>query len=183
MTETCGAALQTAPSDPDDIRRTSVGRPLAGTEVLIAAQDGEPTMPDEAGELWLRGARLTRGYYQDPEATAATIDSEGWLHTGDLAVMDAHGTCRVIGRLKDRIKTGGENVSPDEVEEVVVSHPSVAQAAVVGAPSERWGELVIAFVVPAPATRSTRHLSSSTVASDCRRSRCRGRGGWSSSYP
>jgi fatty-acyl-CoA synthase len=149
MTETCGAALQTAPSDPDGTRRTTVGHPLAGTDVRIATPDGAPTEPGEAGELWLRGARLSAGYYQDPEATAAAIDRDGWLHTGDLAVMDATGACRIVGRLKDMIKTGGENVSPEEVEDAVASHPSVARAAVVGVPSERWGELVVAFVVPA----------------------------------
>ncbi|HEX2073449.1 MAG TPA: class I adenylate-forming enzyme family protein [Geodermatophilus sp.] len=150
MTETCGAALQTSPSDPDEVRRTTVGRPLAGTDVRIASPDGALAVPGEPGELWLRGARLTPGYHDDPQATAAAIDPEGWLHTGDLAVMDATGACRIVGRLKDMIKTGGENVSPEEVEEAVAGHPSVARAAVVGAPSARWGELVVAFVVPAP---------------------------------
>jgi fatty-acyl-CoA synthase len=141
--------LQTAPTDPDNIRRTTVGRPLPGTDVRIAGPDGTPTVPGESGELWLRGARLTRGYYHDPEASAAAIDSDGWLHTGDLAVMHATGATRIVGRLKDMIKTGGENVSPEEIEDTVVSHPSVARAAVIGTPSERWGELVVAFVVPA----------------------------------
>lgn len=148
MTETCGAALQTAPSDRDEIRRTTVGRPLAGTDVRIASPDGDAALPGEPGELWLRGGRLTRGYYDDPWASAAAIDQEGWLHTGDLAVMDVHGACRIVGRLKDMIKTGGENVSPDDVEEAVSSHPSVYRAGVVGAPDERWGERVVAFVVP-----------------------------------
>ena len=149
MTETCGSALLSAPTDPDEVRRTTVGRPLAGTDVRIADPAGAPALPGEPGELWVRGERLSRGYYDDPQATAATIDPDGWLHTGDLAVMDARGACRIVGRLKDMIKTGGENVSPEEVEEAVASHPSVARAAVVGAPSERWGELVVAFVVPA----------------------------------
>jgi acyl-CoA synthetase (AMP-forming)/AMP-acid ligase II len=149
MTETCGAALQTAPTDPDHLRRTTVGRPLPGTDVRIAGPDGAPSVPGEPGELWLRGARLTRGYYHDPEATAAAIDPDGWLHTGDLAVMDATGAGRIVGRLKDMIKTGGENVSPEEIEDALISHPSVARVAVVGVPSERWGELVVAFVVPA----------------------------------
>jgi fatty-acyl-CoA synthase len=99
--------------------------------------------------MWVRGARITRGYLDDPAATAATIDADGWLHTGDLAEMDEDGACRVVGRLKDMIKTGGENVSPVEVEELLVQHPDVERAAVVGAPDERWGELVVAFVVPA----------------------------------
>ncbi|GAA0947407.1 class I adenylate-forming enzyme family protein [Pseudonocardia zijingensis] len=153
MTETCGSALLSAPTDPDPVRRTTVGRPLAGTDVRIATPEGDPAVPGETGELWVRGERLTRGYHQDPAATAAAIDPEGWLHTGDLAVMDATGACRIVGRLKDMIKTGGENVSPEEVEEVVAGHPSVVRAAVVGAPDDRWGELVVAFVVPEPGAR------------------------------
>jgi fatty-acyl-CoA synthase len=153
MTETCGSALLSAPTDPDEVRRNTVGRPLAGTDVRIAGPDGTATVPGEPGELWLRGARLTRGYHEDPAATAATIDPEGWLHTGDLAVMHATGACRIVGRLKDVIKTGGENVSPEEVEDAIVSHPSVARAAVVGALSERWGELVVAFIVAEPQAR------------------------------
>jgi fatty-acyl-CoA synthase len=149
MTETCGSALMSAPTDPAEVRRTTVGRPLPGTDVRIAAPDGAPAQRGEPGELWLRGSRLTPGYYDDPQATAAAIDRDGWLHTGDLAVMEQTGACRIVGRLKDMIKTGGENVSPEEVEEVVTAHPAVTRAAVVGAPSERWGELVVAFVVPA----------------------------------
>ena len=149
MTETCGAVMQTAPTDPDRIRRETVGAPLAGTDVRIAGPDGAAVPPGVAGELWVRGARITRGYLDDPVATAETIDADGWLHTGDLAEMDGDGACRVVGRLKDMIKTGGENVSPVEVEELLVAHPDVARAAVVGVPDERWGELVVAFVVPA----------------------------------
>jgi fatty-acyl-CoA synthase len=148
MTETCGAVLQTAPTDPDRIRRETVGAPLAGTDVRIAGPDGAAVPPGVAGELWVRGARITRGYLDDPAATAATIDPAGWLHTGDLAEMDDDGACRVVGRLKDMIKTGGENVSPVEVEELLVQHADVDRAAVVGVPDERWGELVVAFVVP-----------------------------------
>ena len=131
------------------MRRETVGAPLAGTEVRIADPDGAAVPPGTAGELWVRGARITRGYLDDPVATAAAIDADGWLHTGDLAEMSATGHCRVVGRLKDMIKTGGENVSPVEVEEVLVEHPDVARAAVVGVPDPRWGELVVAFVVAA----------------------------------
>jgi len=149
MTETCGAVLQTSPEDPDPVRRETVGAPLAGTDVRIAGPDGAAVPPGTPGELWVRGARITRGYLDDPAATAEAIDPEGWLHTGDLAEMDAGGACRVVGRLKDMIKTGGENVSPVEVEEALVEHPDVVLAAVVGVPDERWGELIVAFVVPA----------------------------------
>jgi fatty-acyl-CoA synthase len=151
MTETCGSALLTAPlTDTAEVRRTTVGRPLAGTAVRVVDLDGAPVARGERGELLLRGARLTRGYHDDPAATAAAIDPEGWLHTGDLAAMTADGRLRIVGRLKDMIKTGGENVSPEEVEDVVTGHPAVARAAVVGAPDPRWGELVVGFVVPAP---------------------------------
>jgi fatty-acyl-CoA synthase len=147
MTETCGCALMSGPEDPDEVRRGTVGGPIAGTEVRIAAPDGTPVPVGEAGELWVRGARISDGYLDDPVATAAAIDDEGWLHTGDLAEVSAAGGCRVVGRLKDMIKTGGENVSPVEVEETLAAHPGVVSAAVVGAPDERWGELVVAFVV------------------------------------
>jgi acyl-CoA synthetase (AMP-forming)/AMP-acid ligase II len=149
MTETCGAVLQTSPTDPDPVRRGTVGVPLAGTDVRIAGPDGAAVPPGTPGELWVRGDRITRGYLDDPVATAEAIDPEGWLHTGDLAEMDEAGVCRVVGRLKDMIKTGGENVSPVEVEEALAEHPAVGRAAVVGVPDERWGELVVAFVVPA----------------------------------
>jgi fatty-acyl-CoA synthase len=151
MTETCGSALLTAPlSDPVEVRRRTVGRPLAGTGVRVVGPDGEVVARGTPGELLLRGERLTRGYHDDPAATAAAIDPDGWLHTGDLAAMDPDGRLRIVGRLKDMIKTGGENVTPEEVEDVVAAHPAVARAAVVGAPDERWGELVVGFVVPAP---------------------------------
>ncbi|MFB4300580.1 class I adenylate-forming enzyme family protein [Actinomadura sp. NTSP31] len=151
MTETCGSALLTAPlTDSAEVRRTSVGRPLPGTEVRVVDAGGGVLPAGEPGELLVRGARLTDGYHDDPEATARAIDADGWLHTGDLAVVDARECVRIVGRLKDMIKSGGENVAPDEVEEVIAGHREVARAAVVGAPDDRWGELVVAFVVPAP---------------------------------
>ncbi|MFI0352250.1 class I adenylate-forming enzyme family protein [Actinomadura sp. 9N407] len=151
MTETCGCALQTAPlSDTAEVRRTTVGTPIEGTDVRVVDSGGEIAPIGVSGELLLRGSRLTRGYHDDPEATARAIDADGWLHTGDLAAMDAHGRLRIVGRLKDMIKTGGENVAPEEVEEAVAGHPDVARAAVVGVPDDRWGELVVAFVVLRP---------------------------------
>jgi fatty-acyl-CoA synthase len=151
MTETCGSALLTAPlADSPQVRRTTVGHPLAGTAVRVVDPEGAVVPRGEPGELLLRGDRLTRGYHDDPAATAAAIDPDGWLRTGDLAAMDPDGRLRIVGRLKDMIKTGGENVSPEEVEDVIAAHPAVARAAVVGAPDERWGELVVGFVVPAP---------------------------------
>jgi fatty-acyl-CoA synthase len=151
MTETCGSALLTAPlTDPVAVRRTTVGRPLAGTGVRVVDPEGAVAPRGATGELLLRGDRLTRGYHGDPAATAAAIDPDGWLHTGDLAAMDPDGRLRIVGRLKDMIKTGGENVSPEEVEDVIAAHAAVVRAAVVGAPDPRWGELVVGFVVAVP---------------------------------
>jgi fatty-acyl-CoA synthase len=153
MTETCGSALLTAPlADSPDVRRTSAGRPLPGTEVRVVDLEGEVLRVGETGELLLRGARLADGYHDDPPATARAIGTDGWLHTGDLAEVDEQGGVRIAGRLKDMIKTGGENVTPDEVEDVIAEHPTITRAAVVGVPDQRWGELVTAFVVPAPGT-------------------------------
>jgi fatty-acyl-CoA synthase len=138
MTETCGAAMVTAPDDAQADRETTVGRPLAHTEVRIAS----------SGELCLRGPRVTRGYHDLPEETARAIDADGWLHSGDLASIDERGYVRVEGRLKDMIKRGGENIAPAEVEACLAEHPGVAEAAVVGLPDERWGEIVVAYVRP-----------------------------------
>ena len=94
----------------------------------------------------MRGFCVMTGYYDMPEATAATIDADGWLHTGDLGTMDERGYCRIQGRLKDMIIRGGENIYPREIEAVLYEHPAVADVAVVGVPDDRWGEQVAAFV-------------------------------------
>ena len=165
MTETCGCALQTDPHRDDaGIRRTTVGRPIPGTGVRVVGADGTVVPLGRPGELLLRGARLTDGYHDDPQATARAIGPGGWLRTGDLASVDDHGCVRIVGRLKDMIKTGGENVAPDEVEEVIAGHPTVRRAAVVGVPDPRWGELVAAFVVPAPGAT----VDETALAAHCR---------------
>jgi fatty-acyl-CoA synthase len=148
MTETCGAAMVTAPEDAQADRETTVGRPLAHTEVRIA----------DNGELCLRGPRVTPGYHDLPEETERAIDADGWLHTGDLASMDERGYVRIQGRLKDMIKRGGENIAPAEVEACLAEHPAVAEAAVVGLPDERWGEVVVAYVRPSGATPDVAEL-------------------------
>jgi fatty-acyl-CoA synthase len=133
--------MVTSPGDTQADRETTVGRPLPHTELRIA----------ETGELCLRGPRVTRGYNDLPEETARAIDAEGWLHTGDLASVDDRGYVRVEGRLKDMIKRGGENIAPAEVEACLAEHPAVAEAAVVGLPDPRWGEVVVAYVRPSGA--------------------------------
>lgn len=148
MTETCGTALMTGPNDPPDVRHTTVGRPVAHTEVTILDPDGNTVPVEQLGELLLRGPRVTSGYFGDPAATAAVLDADGRLRTGDAAVMETDGRFRITCRLMDMIKTGGENLSTSQVEDVLVTHPSIDLAAVVGVPDDRWGEIVKAFVVP-----------------------------------
>ncbi|MBW2292352.1 MAG: AMP-binding protein, partial [Deltaproteobacteria bacterium] len=97
-----------------------------------------------------RGYGVMHGYHGNPEATAATIDAAGWLHTGDLGTMDTRGYCKIVGRIKDMIIRGGENIYPREIEEVLFAHSAVGDVAVVGVPDEKWGEQVVAFVRLAP---------------------------------
>ncbi|MCS7079936.1 MAG: long-chain fatty acid--CoA ligase [Chloracidobacterium sp.] len=125
----------------------AVGYPLWSVEARIVRSDGVEAAPDEVGELCLRGPHLFSGYWNNPAATAAAVDADGWLHTGDLAARDADGCFRIVGRLKEMFISGGENVYPAEVESVLHEHPSVVEAAVVGVPDPKWGEVGAAFVV------------------------------------
>ena len=150
QTEASPVITQTAPDDAPDLRATTLGRPLPQTEVkIVDALSGAPVEHDVVGELCTRGYHVMKGYFDDREATAAAIDAEGWLHTGDLASMDALGYCRIGGRLKDMIIRGGENIYPREIEQVLFEHEDVADVAVVGVPDAIWGEQVAAFIRPA----------------------------------
>jgi O-succinylbenzoic acid--CoA ligase len=142
LTETCSQVATAEPSAGDD-QAESVGCPLSGVEVRIGNGDASGL-----GEVLVRGPILMRGYFENDEATRAAL-RDGWLHTGDLGRLDASGRLRVEGRSTDLIITGGENVMPQEVESVLTSHPEVADAAVYGVPDDRWGERVVAAVVPA----------------------------------
>jgi fatty-acyl-CoA synthase len=147
QTETSPTITQTRLNDSLMDKAESVGQALPQTEVKIINPDTGVTLPiDTVGELCTRGYLTMLGYFDLADATAATIDSDGWLHTGDLCQMDARGYCYVSGRIKDMIIRGGENIYPQEVEEVFDSHPAVAQTSVVGIPDARWGEQPIAFV-------------------------------------
>jgi fatty-acyl-CoA synthase len=118
---------------------------------IVDPVDGRTTLPVGAvGELCTRGFHVMEGYLGSPEATAEAIDSEGWLRTGDLASMDAQGYCRIEGRVKEMIIRGGENIFPREIEDVLIRHKGVQEAAVVGVPDPYWGELVAAFVSARP---------------------------------
>jgi acyl-CoA synthetase (AMP-forming)/AMP-acid ligase II len=145
-----GTVTGTAPDDDFATIATTVGRARPGLEVRIAGDDGTVLPTGEAGELLVRGYSVMRGYLDDPEATAATIDDDGWLHTGDLATVDERGCVRIVGRSKDMFIVGGFNAYPAEIENLMLGHPAVARVAVVGMPDDRLGEVGMAFVVVAP---------------------------------
>jgi acyl-CoA synthetase (AMP-forming)/AMP-acid ligase II len=132
---------------PEDIAR-SVGRPIDGVEIAITDDEGQRMPPGERGEVLVRGYVVMDGYWEDPTATADVIDAEGWLHTGDIGVVDEHGFLSIVDRKKDMVVVGGFNVYPAEVERVLLQHKDIAEAAVVGRPDDRLGEVPVAFVVP-----------------------------------
>ncbi|RDD60705.1 AMP-binding protein [Ferruginivarius sediminum] len=132
-----------------EARLASVGRPHAVVEVMIADEDDRPLPPGETGEVLVRGDSVMPGYWQAPEATAETLRG-GWLHTGDVGALDADGYLTLMDRSKDVIISGGTNIYPREVEEVLLRHPGVAEVSVVGKPHPEWGEEVAAFVVARP---------------------------------
>jgi fatty-acyl-CoA synthase len=134
-------------SDPPDVRTDTVGRPLPGVEIrLVDPESGCECPAGATGEIQVRGFNVMLGYYRDPEQTRRVLDADGWLRSGDMGRIDADGNLCIVGRLKEIIRSGGENFSPVEVEEVLRMHPAVFQAAVVPAPDERWGEVAWAFV-------------------------------------
>lgn len=146
QTESTPVITMSHADDSLETRCTTVGCALPETEVRIASPEGKTLEAGEQGELLARGYMVMKGYDGEPEATARAVDEEGWLHTGDLAVMRPDGYFRITGRAKDMIIRGGENISPREIEELVHTHPDVADVQVVGIPDERLGEIVVAWV-------------------------------------
>jgi fatty-acyl-CoA synthase len=137
-----------AMTNEDSVRKAgSLGKPLLFTEARVAAESGAEAPAGEVGELWLRGPHVSSGYWNNPQATAASYDADGWFHTGDLARRDDEGFYTIAGRSKDVIISGGVNVYPAEIEGELLLHPDVRDAAVVGVPHETWGEVGVAFVV------------------------------------
>jgi fatty-acyl-CoA synthase len=128
-------------------KKGSIGKPMMFTQARPAADDGTEVPVGEVGELWLRGPHVSNGYWNNPEATAAALDAEGWFHTGDLARRDQDGFFFIAGRKKDMLISGGVNVYPAEIEGELLLHPAVKDAAVVGIPDPTWGEVGAAFVV------------------------------------
>ncbi len=167
QTECSPVAAQTLSTDTIEDKAGTIGLPLPNMETKIVDPDTGKTVPiGEIGEFCTRGYHIMLGYFEMPDATAAAIDSEGWLHTGDLCAMDARGYCTVEGRLKDMIIRGGENIYPRELEELLFRHPKVGEVAVVGLPHEKWGEEIAAFIRAAPgATIDKEELSAYMRAS------------------
>ena len=150
MTETSGTIVALNPEDHDpngNDRMRSVGTPLLGVEIKVIDEAGNEVPPRNVGEIATRSPKNMKGYWNMPEATAATIDQDGWLRTGDAGYLDEDGYLYIHDRVKDMIISGGENVYPAEVENAVYSHPLVADVAVIGIPDAKWGEAVKACVV------------------------------------
>ncbi len=147
MTETSPVSTQTGADDSIDQRVGSVGRVHPHVEIRVAdPETGETVARGESGEVQTRGYSVMEGYWNEEEKTAQAIDAEGWMHTGDLAVMDVDGYVNITGRIKDLIIRGGENISPREIEEFLYGHPDIIDVQVVGVPDEKFGEEVCAFI-------------------------------------
>jgi acyl-CoA synthetase (AMP-forming)/AMP-acid ligase II len=141
-----GIATGSLPDDPIDVLSTTVGKPTPGVELRIVDPEQRPLAAGDVGEVVVRSPATMRGYWRNPEATAKTIDAEGWVHTGDLGWLDAAGYLHLRGRQSEMFIRGGYNVYPSEVEDVLARHPKITRAAVVGLPDERLGEVGWAFV-------------------------------------
>jgi acyl-CoA synthetase (AMP-forming)/AMP-acid ligase II len=147
QTEASPVITQTSPDDSLEDKANTIGRPLPQLDVkIVNPSSGEIVPVGERGELCARGYQTMLEYFDMPEATAATIDADGWLHTGDLATMDERGYFSIAGRLKDMIIRGGENIYPREIEDVLFKHPQIADVTVVGVPDPMWGERVVAVL-------------------------------------
>jgi fatty-acyl-CoA synthase len=156
MTETSPVTTQVPRDDTLENRCGTVGKVMPHTEIKIVDPGTGRTVPrGEPGEFLARGYPVMRGYWNDPERTAESIDQQRWMHTGDLATMDEQGYVRVVGRIKDMVIRGGENVYPREIEEFLYTHPKVADVQVIGVPDERYGEELMAWIVLRPGEQCT----------------------------
>jgi acyl-CoA synthetase (AMP-forming)/AMP-acid ligase II len=147
LTEATGFVTSTRSSDDIETIATTSGRAIDGVEVRVVAPDGTTVAPGTPGEVVCRGYNVMQGYFEDPEQTAEAIDAGGWLHTGDIGVLDDASNLRITDRIKDMFIVGGFNAYPAEIESLLLGHPAIAQAAVVGVPDDRLGEVGVAFVV------------------------------------
>ncbi|MBA8841593.1 AMP-binding protein [Ochrobactrum sp. RH2CCR150] len=146
MTETSPVSFQSSTNDPLERRVSTVGRIHPHLEVKIIDADGRIVPRGEKGELLTRGYSVMRGYWNDPQSSAGAVDDAGWMHTGDLATIDAEGYCNIVGRIKDLIIRGGENIYPREIEEFLFTHPAISDVQIFGVPDRRFGEVICAWV-------------------------------------
>lgn len=146
MTETSPVSFQTAMNDPLERRVSTVGRVQPHLEVKIVDESGNTVPRGAPGELCTRGYSVMIGYWNDPEKTAEAVDAEGWMHTGDLATIDDEGYCNIVGRIKDMVIRGGENVFPREIEEYLFRHPKIEDVQVIGVPDPKYGEEICAWI-------------------------------------
>jgi HIP---CoA ligase len=164
LTESSGTVTMCLPTDDPETIATTSGRAIPGVEVRCVGPGGRGVPRHTPGEIQVRGFNVMRGYLDDPEETARTVDAEGWLHTGDVGVMDERGYLRITDRIKDMFIVGGFNCYPAEIENLMYHHTGIAQVAVIGIPDERQGEVGMAYVVPAPGA----DLSPEAVIAWCR---------------
>jgi fatty-acyl-CoA synthase len=148
MTETSPVSFQSSRDDPLELRVSTVGRIQPHLEVKIVDAHGKVVPRSEAGELCTRGYSVMLGYWNDEKRTREAIDAAGWMHTGDLATIDEDGYCRIVGRIKDMVIRGGENVYPREIEEFLYTHPQIQDVQVIGVPDQKYGEELCAWIVP-----------------------------------
>ena len=149
QTESSPGCTQTTTDDSVELRVNTVGRAFDGVECkIVDMETGKDLGPHQIGEFCARGYNIMKGYYKMPEATAQVIDKDGWLHTGDLAMVDENGYYKITGRMKDMIIRGGENIYPKEIEDFIYTHPKVKDVQVIGIPSKRYGEEIAACIIP-----------------------------------
>lgn len=163
MTETSPVSFQSAMDDSIELRVSTVGQVQPHLEAKVIGPDGEIVPLGERGELCTRGYSVMLGYWGDPERTADVVDADGWMHTGDLATVDEQGYCRIVGRIKDMIIRGGENIYPREIEEHLLTHPDIIDAQIFGVPDAKFGEEVCAWVISRSGS-----LSEASVIGHCR---------------
>ncbi len=155
MTETSPVSFQSSVDDSLEMRVSTVGRIQPHLEVKLVDAQGAIVPRGSSGELCTRGYSVMQGYWEDPARTAEVLDPEGWMHTGDLAILDHQGYCNIVGRIKDMIIRGGENIYPREVEEFLFTHPKVQGVSCFGVPDARYGEALCAWIVLRPGTSAT----------------------------
>jgi fatty-acyl-CoA synthase len=164
MTETSPVSFQSSPDDPLERRVSTVGRVHPHLEVKIVDGHGRVTPRGVSGELLTRGYAVMRGYWEDPEHTAEAIDAAGWMHSGDIGAIDEQGYCQILGRIKDMVIRGGENIYPREIEEFLFRHPKIEAVQVFGVPDEKYGEEVCAWIKP----RQGESLDEAAVRAFCK---------------